>query len=216
VLLKEERRIVYDAVQALVKGGLVTGTWGNVSCCNREKQLMAITPSGLPYDDMTPEDVVVVDLQGQVVEGAWKPSSETPMHTMLYREREDIAAVVHTHSTYATAMAVLNRPIPPVIAELALGVGGPVPVAPFARVGTVELGRNALQAMGEYQAVLLQNHGVVTVGKDMGRALNLAFIVEDAARVYIIARSIGEPTLVPEGVIQELFELFKGYGQKKK
>ncbi|HHW55470.1 MAG: class II aldolase/adducin family protein [bacterium] len=216
MLLKEERKIVYDAAQALVKGGWVTGTWGNVSFCNRERELVAITPSGLPYEDMTPEDVVVVDLEGKLVEGAWKPSSETPMHTMFYREREDIAAVVHTHSTYATAMSVLNQPIPPVIAELALGVGGSVPVAPFARVGTEELGRNALQAMGNYQAVLLQNHGVVTVGKDMGRALNLAAIVEDAARVYIIARSIGVPTLVPEEDIQELFELFKGYGQEKK
>jgi L-ribulose-5-phosphate 4-epimerase len=216
VLLEKERKIVYDAAQTLVKGGWVTGTWGNVSFCNREKKLVAITPSGLSYEDMTPEDVVIVDLEGKVVEGDLAPSSETPMHTMFYRERGDIAAVVHTHSIYATAMSALNQPIPPVIAEIALGVGGPVPVALFANIGTEELGRNAVKAMGNYLAVLLQNHGVVTVGKDMRRALNLAAIVEDAAKVYIIARSIGEPTMVPEENIQELFELFKGYGQEKK
>lgn len=216
MLLERERQEVYAATRELVKGGLVTGTWGNVSACSREEGLVAITPSGLPYDVLTPEDVVIVDLQGRVVEGKLKPSSETPMHTLFYRERQEIQAVVHTHSIYATAMAVLNRSIPPVIAELALGVGGEVPVAPFAKVGTEELGRVALEAMGTSRAVLLQNHGVVTVGEDMRRALNLAAIVEDAAKVYLIARGIGEPTLVPAEIIQELHQMFQGYGQQKK
>ena len=157
---------------------------------------------------------MVVDLEGKLVEGAWKPSVKPYAHHVLPGEGGYCGGsphplhLCHGHVCFKPAYT-------PVIAELALGVGARCP-APFARVGTEELGRNALQAMGNYQAVLLQNHGVVTVGKDMGRALNLAAIVEDAARVYIIARSIGVPTLVPEEDIQELFELFKGYGQEKK
>lgn len=212
-MLIELKKAVLATAQELVKSSLVSATWGNVSARDRDTGLVVITPSGMRYDTLNPEDICLVDLDGNVMEGRYKPSSETPLHTLIYRERPDIWAIVHTHSIFATVMAVLKREIPPVIAELALGVGGNVPVAGFAPPGSQELARLALVGLGQGNAVLLQNHGVVAVGPTLERAFTIAAIVEDAARIYVYASLIGTPTLVPQEVLSELFRSFQGYGQ---
>ncbi|OIQ08142.1 L-fuculose phosphate aldolase [Moorella thermoacetica] len=211
----ELRRDVIETAQGLVRARLNSSTWGNISVRDPENGGFFITPSGMDYDKLTPEDIVLVDFDGRVIEGIRKPSTETPMHALFYRERPDIGAVVHTHSIYATTMAVLKKEIPPVIAELAAGVGGSVPVADYATFGTLELGASALKAMGNKRAVLLQNHGVVAMGNNLVEAGRLAAIVEDAAQIYYLAQVIGTPTMVPADELDKLYQAFqKGYGQK--
>ncbi|MDK2854849.1 MAG: L-fuculose-phosphate aldolase [Bacillota bacterium] len=215
MLLYDQRKEVLATAQQLLKGGLVAATWGNVSARDPETDLIAITPSGMRYEILTAEDIAVVDLEGRLRDGKYQPSSETPMHTLIYRERPDVRAIVHTHSIFATVMATLKREIPPVIAELALGVGGNVPVADFAPPGTEELGRRALAGLGKGNAVLLQNHGVLTVGPNLERAFTIAAIVEDAAKIYVYSSLLGTPTLVPAEILADLFQAFQSYGQQK-
>lgn len=209
------RSSIIETAQGLVRDGLLSSTWGNISARDPESCGFYITPSGMAYDRLEPEDIVLVDLNGCTAKGQRKPSTETPMHALFYREIPNLGAVVHTHSVYATTLAVLKKEIPPVIAELAYGAGGSVPVADYATGGTVELGISALRAMGNKKAVLLQNHGVVTLGDTLLDAARLAAMVEDAARIYYLAMVAGTPTLVPEIELARLYEAFnKGYGQK--
>ncbi|MGI6604980.1 MAG: class II aldolase/adducin family protein [bacterium] len=215
MLLEEQRRKVVSMAQQLASCGLVTATWGNVSARDPETNMVVITPSGMCYDTLEPADICVVDLSGRLVEGRYQPSSETPLHTLVYCSRQDVQGIVHTHSTFATVMAVLKREIPPVIAELALGVGGSVPVADFAPPGTRKLGQNALAALEKGNAVLLQNHGVLAVGPSLERAFTIAAIVEDAAKIYFLSSLLGTPTLVPQEQLADLFRSFQDYGQRK-
>ena len=211
----ELRKKLIGSAKMLVNAGLNSSTWGNLSVRGLREGSFLVTPSGMDYDLVTPEDIVEVSLDGEVLDGRRKPSSETPMHALFYRERPQINAVVHTHSTYATTMAVLKWEIPPVISELAHGVGGSVPVADYAAAGTEHLGKGALQAMGPKLAVLLQNHGMVALGCYLEDAVRLAFIVENAARIYYLARVAGEPTIVPEQALEEMCRGFYcSYGQK--
>lgn len=215
MLLAKHRQEVLATAHQLVKSGLIAATWGNVSARDPTTGLIAITPSGIRYETLAVEDICVVDPEGKVHEGEYKPSSETPMHTLIYRERPDVQGIVHTHSIFATVLATLKREIPPVIAELALGVGGNVPVADFAVPGTRELGEHALAGLGQGNAVLLQNHGVLTVGPNLERAFTIAAIVEDAAKIYVYSSLLGTPTLVPKELLADLFRTFQSYGQKK-
>lgn len=205
-----------EAAQTLKNARLVSSTWGNLSIRVPGSENFYITPSGMDYDKLVPEDVVLVNSTNlNIIEGIRKPSTETPMHALFYRKRKDIGAIVHTHSIYATTLAVLKKEIPPVIAELAAGAGGSVPVADYATFGTEELGEKALHAMGDRRAVLLQNHGVVAVGRDIIEALRLACIIEDAAQIYYLAQLAGHPTLVPEDELERLYKNFySAYGQK--
>lgn len=210
------RMKIIAAARTLFASQLVKSTWGNVSVKDPQKQKSFwITPSGIDYGQLTPEDIVLVNFCGQVMEGRCRPSSETPMHALIYRERPEIGAIVHTHSLMATVIGVLGREIPPVIAELAAGVGGPVPLAPFAVFGSRELGGVTLKAMGDKRAVLLQNHGVVTVGSDLDEAVRLAAIVEDAAAIYYYASLAGKPILIPDESCSQLYRIFQEkYGQQ--
>lgn len=191
-MLVELRRAVLDATLRAVAAGLLPGTAGNLSARDAETGLVVITPSQVPYHQLAPDDLVVVDLDRRVVEGHQPPSSETPMHTAIYRAREDAAAIVHTHSPYATAFAVLERGIPLVIAEMSL-IGGAVPLAPFDPPGSAELGVNAARVMAGGPAVLLAKHGTLTLGPDLDRALNRSIILEDCARTYHLALQVGQP-----------------------
>jgi len=193
MMLLELRKRVLAIAQKASQLQLVPGTAGNFSARDPETGLVAITPNSYPYDVMTPKDIVVVDLQGEIVDGVRPPSSETPMHTLILREHPEYLAVVHTHSPYATCFAVLNRGIPLILTEVAGRLGGTVPVVPFEIPGTDELGKAVLEYIGPVPAVLLQNHGVVVVGKSPEDALKTAILVEDEAKVYYLTLNVGTP-----------------------
>jgi L-ribulose-5-phosphate 4-epimerase len=181
---------IVDAGRALVTKGLVAGTWGNVSVRIPGSERVLITPSGRDYNSLTPDEIVVVDSRGRMISGG-VPSSELPLHLAIYRQRRDVQAIVHTHSIFASACAVARRSIPPVIEDLVQLVGGAVQVADYALAGTVELGLNALQALGDKQAVLLANHGVIGCGTRLSEAMLACELVEKAAQIYLHANTLG-------------------------
>ncbi|WP_320171012.1 L-fuculose-phosphate aldolase [Maridesulfovibrio sp.] len=212
MLLKKERELVVEYGRKLLRAGLTTGTGGNLSIVNREKGFMAISASGLNYLDATPKDVVLMDLDGNIVEGERKPSSEHGFHSILYKQREDINAVVHTHSVYATTVACLNMELPAV--HYLVGFSGrKVPLAPYATFGSPELAGYVAETIGNYNAVLLANHGLITVGKAIGNAFDAAEELELVARIYIQALSAGKPVLVPDEEMDRVIDKFSTYGQ---
>ncbi|MDP9364372.1 MAG: class II aldolase/adducin family protein [Chloroflexota bacterium] len=221
MLLGEQReRVVRVGLEALARG-VVHGTSGNMSLRDPESGLIAISPSGMPYPSLTPADVVVVDAAGAVVDGARKPSSETPLHTMLLRERPGIDAVVHTHSHYATVVGCIRSSLPPILTEVALVVGARVPVTRYGLTGTPDFGESVLEALAEVgdsgRAAILKNHGLVCLGRDLDEALGLAEVVEESAKVYVHALAANggrEPDLVPEELIPGMRARFLAtYGQ---
>ena len=212
LLLKERTEIVRFG-KKLLTAQLTSGTGGNLSIFNRHDGLIAISPSGIEYDAMEPADIPVVDGSGMSVEGSRKPSSELGFHLSLYRKRPDINAVVHTHSVYATTMACLNWEIPAVHYLVAYS-GHKVPLAPYATFGTDELAANVAGAIGDHNAVLLANHGLVTVGPNLATAFAVAEEIELVARIYYQAKCIGQPVIIPEGEMSRVIEKFAVYGQK--
>ncbi len=216
MLYLEERRQVLNTAREISKTGMVMGTWGNVSARSAD-DLMVITPSGVNYDSLTIEDMVVVDSSNKVVEGNFQPSSETPLHMRIYQKRPDVNAVVHVHSLYAAAFAVARKSIPVILEETAQVIGHEVPVADYALCGSNALAETVVKTLGEdKKAVLLANHGVLAVGFSMEEALRICYIIEKTARVAIYARGIGEINCLPEAEIVELNQKFKSYGQPKK
>jgi len=209
--LNEQRTTVSELGARMLADGLTKGTGGNISI--RAGDTVAISPSGMPYDEITPADVPLVDYEGAVVEGDRTPSSEVRMHTGVLREREDVGAVVHTHSPYASTFASLAEPIPASHYLIAFA-GDEVPVAGYDVPGSEALGGLAADALGdEYNACLLQNHGVLTVGENLEAAYENALMVEYCARIHYQATDIGEPELLPDEEIDTLFERFADYGQ---
>jgi L-fuculose-phosphate aldolase len=195
--------------------GLVIGTWGNISQRVRKENLMVITPSGMPYASLRMADIVVVNMEGQVLEGDRTPSSEYMMHIEIYKKRLDVDAIVHTHSVYASAMAVAGEPIPPILEDMAQLVGGGVPVAVYARAGTRELAIAAAAGIKQANAVLLANHGAVGVGKNLEEALMVCQIVEKGAQIYILSKLVGSPNVLSDVEVKELRRGYlENYGQK--
>jgi L-ribulose-5-phosphate 4-epimerase len=191
MMLEGLREEVLEKAKQMVIDGLAYESGGNISAIDAQKGLIAITPSAIEYRKMKVEDIVVIDKQGNVVDGVYKPTSETPLHTIFYRERPDIGAVVHTHAPYASVFAVIGEPVPMIVTEAALCIGGPVEVAPYRRPGTEELSQVALEVMGEGVAVLLGQHGLITVGPSLGDAYSTTLATEISARLAITARAIG-------------------------
>lgn len=184
---------------------LMAGTSGNVSCYDHATGVMAVTPSNVDYRTMEPADVVCMRLDGTVVtDNGLRPSSEWRMHAEIYRARDDVAAIVHTHSPRATAFAVVREPIPIVLVEMLPFLGGDVPLAAFALPGTEEVGTAAAAALERRNACLLENHGVVAIGQDLPQAYIRAVYVEDAATICHFARQLGEPVLVPADAVEAL------------
>ena len=213
MLLERERTAVCEYGRKLLTARLTTGSGGNLSLFNRAQKLIAIKPSGVPYFEMQPEDVVVIDPQGRIVDGRLKPSSELSFHLGLLNRRPDISAVVHTHQVYATAVACLGRELPAV--HYLIGFAGDkVPLAPYATYGTQALADNIVNAIGGYNACLLANHGLVTVGKDLATAFAVAEELELVAQIYLLAKSAGEPVILPAEEMAVVVEKFKGYGQQ--
>lgn len=211
--LEAERELVVAYGRKLVEAGLTTGTGGNLSVFRRDLNLIAISPSGMDYFQIRPEDVPLVSPDGRIVEGTRKPSSELSMHLALYRARPDVAAVVHTHSPFATTLACLHWEIPPVHYLVAFS-GKKVPVAPYATYGTEALAANAAQAAREANAVLLANHGLVTVGRDLPQAFATAEQVEFVAQIYYRTRCAGEPVLLTDEQMDDALARLATYGQQ--
>ena len=209
--LEAERRAISEYGRRMLHQGLTKGTGGNISA--RRGDRIAISPSGMPYEEITPEDVPTVDLQGEPLSGERVPSSERRMHATILREREDVGAVVHTHSPYATTFASLEEPVLPSHYLIAF-VGDRIPVSGYATYGTADLAELAIDTLGdEYDACLLKNHGTIAVGETAEAALETSLMVEYCARIHYQGRSIGEPTLLPDEEIDHLVERFRDYGQ---
>ena len=203
--LAELRAEVVDVLRRLEAAGLVTGTSGNVSARDAQTGLIAISPTSTPYDRMRPEDVSVSDPEGELLEGA-AASVELPMHLAIQFGRPEVAAIVHTHSPYATAVGLVLDEIPVVLAEQAAAVGGPIPVVSYAPTGERAMGE-AVLAAGDAWAAIVRNHGPVCLGRSLGEALRCAFAVEEAAQVYAVARQLGEPALLPPDELVRLNRL---------
>ena len=214
MLLLKEREQVVAYCKKLITAGLTKGTGGNISAFDRESGLYAISPSGMDYFSMTPEDVVVMNLQGEVVEGSRKPSSEWDLHRIFYQNRKDLNAIVHTHSVYCTVLAT-NREGLPASSYLVAFAGKDVSCADYASFGTPELAKLAYEGMVDRNAVLLANHGLVTGGSDLLHAFQVAEQIEFCAEVYVKARSIGKPVILPEDEMERMIERFGDYGQKE-
>lgn len=210
---RELRKKVASVARKSYTMGLTQGTSGNVSARDPESGHVLITPSGVAYETLEPEHIVVVDVNGNVIEGDLEPSSETPMHTSIYRHRDSVFGVVHTHSRFATAFACANRPIPAAHYLIAFA-GVEIPVADYATYGTHELAQKALEALKPgYKAVLLKNHGVLTVGSSLDEAFTIASVVEYVAEMYYRALQVGEPAILPAAEVEALMKKFETYGQ---
>jgi L-ribulose-5-phosphate 4-epimerase len=211
------RRTVCDLHAELVRYGLVAWTAGNVSGRVPGTDRFVIKPSGIGYDELSPEAIVVCDLDGTLVDGDLAPSSDTAAHAYVYRHRPDVGGVVHTHSTYATAWAARGEPIPCVLTAMADEFGGEIPVGPFALIGDDSIGRGIVATLDKHRspAVLMQNHGVFTVGPDARAAVKAAVMCEDVARTVHIARQLGEPLPIEPADVDRLYERYQNvYGQR--
>lgn len=198
----------------LPRHDLVVWTGGNVSARDPDSGLIAIKPSGVRYDDLTAASMVVLDPDGLVVEGDFKPSSDTASHVYIYRERPDVNGVVHTHSRFATAFAAVGQPIPVYLTAQADEFGGPIPCAPFAFIGDDSIGRLVVEGIGDSPAILLKNHGVFTVGRTAEAAVKAAVMVEDIAATVFAALQLGTPEeLEPDAVAQLHHRYTTVYGQ---
>jgi len=213
---RELREEVSRVAKQLIESGLVTGTSGNVSARTPEGDVL-VTPSGIDYEELEPGDIVLVDLEGEILEGSLGPSTETPMHTGIYRVRPEVGAVVHTHSVFATTLACLGWTLPPVHYMLTtLSEDGRIPIAPYATYGTEELANNAAEALGEgHNACLLQNHGTITVGDSPQKAFSRTVVLEEMAEIYYRTRVVGEPVLLTPEQVEEVAAKISGYGQTK-
>ena len=207
-MYKNMQKTVREAAQKAYAQGLFAGTSGNLSCYDSTLGVMAITPSSLAYEDMADEDIVIMTLDGQKIEGDRKPSSEAPMHAAIYKGCPEAGGVVHTHSPYATALAAAHREVPVILIEMVPYFGGEIKCAPFALPGSVELGSTAVPYLRESGACLLANHGVVAVGKNLEKAASRAVYVEDAAKIYCIAMQAGGAKTIEEKDINEMKRIF--------
>ncbi|ADE56639.1 L-fuculose-phosphate aldolase [Aminobacterium colombiense] len=211
--LQEEREAIVAYCQKMITSRLTTGTGGNISICNRARGEVAMTPTGVDYFEMKADDIVIINLDGEIVEGTTKPSSEAGMHLALYHKRDDISAVVHTHSVFATTIACLRWELPPV--HYLIGYSGKkVPLAPYATYGTTELAQNVAEAIGSYNAVLLANHGLVTVGSSLSRAFSTAEEIELVSEIYYRTKSIGEPVILSKEEMDNVLRKFGSYGKQ--
>ena len=199
---------------ALPRHNLVVWTSGNVSVRDPRSGYVVIKPSGVKFEDLQPEQMVVVDLEGKKIEGELKASSDTASHLYIYRHMPEVNGVVHTHSNYATAFAALGKPIPPVLTAIADEFGGPIPCGGFALIGGEQIGKIVVDTIGHSPACLLKNHGVFTIGPSGEKALKAAVMVEDIAKTVWIALQMGTPDEISADDIARLHDRYSNiYGQ---
>ncbi|HWQ41982.1 MAG TPA: class II aldolase/adducin family protein [Desulfosporosinus sp.] len=198
----------------MLAANLTIGTWGNISCRVPGEKYIAITPTGMSYDVLVPEDIVVLDLSGNNISGARKPSIEVSLHLAIYNAREDVQAIVHTHSAYATVMAAARKEIPGAVEDLVQIVGGNVRVNEYALPGTEQLGINTVKAMEGRNAVLLANHGMLGVGRNLDEAFRVCQVVEKGAQITLLAQLMGGVVELSQDDIEGMRNFYlQGYGQ---
>ena len=219
-LIRKTQELLVDLHQELVRYELVVWTGGNVSqrikFDDGSADLFAIKPSGVRYDELTAESMVVCDLDGNLVQGKLSPSSDTAAHAYVYRNMPEVNGVVHTHSNYACAWAAVGQEIPCILTAIADEFGGPIPVGPFAIIGDDSIGVGIVETLKGHRspAVLMQNHGVFTIGPDAKAAVKAAVMCEDNAKSAFIARQLGTPIPIPQESIESLFNRYqKVYGK---
>ena len=219
-LIAQTRELLVDLHHELVRNKLVVWTGGNVSqrisFGDGSPDLFAIKPSGIRYDDLTPESMVVCDLDGNLVDGKLSPSSDTAAHAYVYKNMSHVNGVVHTHSNYACAWAAVGKEIPCILTAIADEFGGPIPVGPFAIIGDDSIGRGIVKTLSGHRspAVLMQNHGVFTIGPDAKSAVKAAVMCEDNAKSAFIASQLGTPIPIPQEAIESLFNRYQNvYGK---
>ena len=215
--IDQVRREVSALHAELPRNELVVWTAGNVSARVPGRDLLVIKPSGVSYDDLTPESMVVTDFDGLLVEGDRNPSSDTAAAGYVYRHLPEVNGVVHTHSTYATAWAARGEAIPCVLTMMADEFGGAIPVGPFAIIGDDSIGRGIVETLRTHRsrAVLMQNHGPFTVGTSARAAVKAAVLCEEVARTVHVARQLGDPLPIPQAQIDSLYDRYQNaYGQR--
>jgi len=213
-MLEELKEQLVQLHLELPKNDLVRWTGGNVSARDPQTGLVVIKASGIRYEEMRPEHMVVMDLGGKRLEGDYKPSSDVFSHLYIYKHRPDVGGVVHTHSRYATAFASLGKPIPCVLTAIADEFGGPIPCGGFALIGDEAIGKMVIDYIGKSPAMLLKNHGVFTIGKDAMAAVKAAVMTEDAAATVWMALQIGTPDIIPQEDVDKLHARYTTvYGQ---
>ena len=215
MLMKDEREAIVEYCIKLTEHGLTKGTGGNISICNRKEKIMALSPSSLDYYKAKPEDVVVLDLEGNVIEGHRKPSTEYNLHRIFYVNRDDCNSVVHCHSMFSGVLSCLHWSIPASHYMIALA-GKDVRCAEYATFGTQKLAENALAAMKDRNAVLLGNHGLLAVAADLPNAFNVAEEIEFCAEMYYRAKCVGEPFILPDAEMEDIIGKFNNYATLKK
>ena len=210
------KALLLEAGKRMLHSGLTVETWGNISLRDPESGYVYLTPSGMPYDTLTEDDVVVMDVDGNRIEGERRPTIECAMHLGIMKNRPDVNAIIHTHPVYSQVFALLHEPIPPVIDEAAQVLGGPVNVTEYAVPGSLEMAQNAIDTLGEGAACLLANHGAVCAGADMDNAFKICTVLEMTAQIYYMARCIGNPQPIAQDKIDYMKNVTcKNYGQIK-
>lgn len=215
MLLNKERKKLISFGKKLLKENYTLGTGGNLSIYDRENEMMAITPSGIAFDKLSEKDIVIIKLDGTIVEGNKQPSSEWKMHKIFYEKRQDINAIIHAHTIYSTVLGELRWDLPATHYMIAVA-GKDVKCADYASFGTPELAKNAYEAMKNRKAVILANHGILTGERDLAGAYNVLEEVEYCSEVYIRAKAIGEPVILDDDEMDHMAERFKTYGQPSK
>ncbi len=209
-----QSQLLTDYGRRLLADRLTTGTGGNLSIALRSEGVIAITPSGISYEEIKPEDISLLDFSGRQLEGR-PPSSEWHLHLALYQARPEINAVVHTHSRFATTFALLHEPLPACHYLIGVARAKEIRVAPYATFGTEELARKTVAALGNHdRCILMANHGLLAVGEELMEAYNTALYIEEVAELYYRARCLGTPVLLSEKEMDEALIRFRGYGQK--
>ena len=210
-MMEYEKEQVVRYGKKLIDRRLTTGSGGNISVCNREKNLVAISPSGLDYYETTPEDIVILDIDGNLVEGKHRPSSGACMHLAFYKNRADVSGIVHTHSKFATAIACMGWELPAV--HYLIGMAGHrVKCTGYATYGSDELAKKALDTIGDSNAVLLANHGLIALGEDVDRAFSTAEHLEFVSEVYYLTKTLGTPNILSD---EDMDEVMKKFGTFK-
>ncbi|MDK2804085.1 MAG: L-fuculose-phosphate aldolase [Peptostreptococcaceae bacterium] len=212
-MMMQEKEQVVRYGKKLIDRRLTTGSGGNISVYNREKNLVAISPSGLDYYETTPEDIVILDIDGNLVEGKHRPSSEAGMHLAFYKNRADVSGIVHTHSKFATAIACMGWELPAV--HYLIGMAGHrVKCTGYATYGSDELAKKALETIGDSNAVLLGNHGLIALGEDVDRAFSTAEHLEFVSEVYYLTKTLGTPNIISDENMDEVMKKFGTFRYK--
>ena len=212
--LEQLRQEVWEANLGIYRAGLVTMHSGNASGIDRERKLVFIKPSGMDYEKLTPEDLVLTDFDGNKVEGRWKPSVDLPHHLYMYRNRPEIGGIIHTHSNYATSFALLGRPIPAYLTAIADEFGDQIPCAPYADNKGDAIGETILRHLGEAPAILLAHHGAFAFGATPRAALKAAVMLEDVAKTCHLALLLGRPEPLPREEVRKWYDRYHStYGQ---